>query len=144
MKPKPLNAYQTELTIRLDWSDLDYFKHINNVSYFRFVQSARVHYWDCIELTEHHGKTNIGPILASCSCTFIKALHYPGNVVIRTEILWLKNTSFSLQHTMYNDSGEVIAEANDVIVVYDFNNNAKHPIPEFIRKNIEKLEKKQF
>ena len=89
-----MTTYQTELILRLDWSDLDYFKHINNVSFFRFIQSARVHYWDCIGLTEYHNETNIGPILASCKCDFINTLHYPGNVTIRTENIVVEKYKF--------------------------------------------------
>lgn len=138
-----VNEYQTELKLRLDWSDMDYFKHINNVSYFRFIQAARVHFWDCIGLNEYHNRTNIGPILASCTCDFLKALQYPGTIIIRTNVEWLKNTSFCLEHIIMDENNNIAAKAKDIIVIYDFNNDTKYMIPDFIRESIEELERKK-
>ncbi len=139
-----MNTYQTEIELRLDWSDMDYFKHINNVSYFRFIQSARVHYWDMIQLNDYYRKYNIGPILASCKCDFLKPLHYPGTILVRTLLSQIKNTSFHLHHTMLDADKNIAAEAEDIIVLFDFDNNKKHNIPDILRNNMESLEKRNF
>lgn len=40
--------YKTEINLRIDWSDIDLLGHVNNVSYFRYIQASRVNY---LELT---------------------------------------------------------------------------------------------
>ena len=62
--------FPVKLELRIDWSELDYFGHVNNVSFFKYIQAARVNYWDQIGLTKSHLETHIGPMLASCKCDF--------------------------------------------------------------------------
>ena len=59
------SEYPVSLKLRIDWSELDYFGHVNNVSFYKYIQSSRINYWDQIGLRESHRKTNIGPLIAS-------------------------------------------------------------------------------
>lgn len=140
---KELN-YPISLSLRIDWSDLDYFAHVNNVAFYRYIQAARVNYWDTIGLTQSHRETNIGPLLASCKCDFKKPLFYPGQVQIRSSVNFIKTTSFGIQHQLLNEKGDLAAEANDVLVMYDFNKNKKIPITASLIKEIEKMEGRIF
>src|SRR6476620_8340730 len=79
-------TFPVKLPLRIDWSELDYFGHVNNVSFFKYIQSARVNYWDTIGLSQSHLETNIGPILASCKCDFKQPLHFPGQVTIFSRV----------------------------------------------------------
>lgn len=134
-----MEAYPLKLRIRLDWSEMDMFGHINNVSYFKYIQASRVNYWDAIGLTKSYQQTRVGAILASTSCNFLKELHYPGEIILQVKSHFIKNTSFGLKHQILNEKGEVSAEALDVLVMFDFNKNEKVPIPEEIRKQMETL-----
>src|SRR5436190_12736871 len=97
--------FSVNLKLRIDWSELDYFGHVNNVAFFKYIQSARVNYWDAVGLTKSHQETNIGPILASCKCDFKQPLHYPGQVTILSRVDFIKNTSFGISHRIMNDKG---------------------------------------
>lgn len=68
--------FPLKLELRIDWSELDYFGHVNNVSFFKYIQASRVNYWDHIGLTQYHLESNIGPILASSKCDFKEALSW--------------------------------------------------------------------
>lgn len=139
-----MEDYQTELNLRIDWSELDLFGHVNNVAFFKYIQAARVNYWDKTGINELHRHQNLGPILASTTCQFKKPLFFPGNITISTRVKNIGNTSFVLQHLIINDNNEIAAEAEDVIVMYDFNKNEKAGIPGSIKNNIEIIEKKAF
>src|SRR4051812_6463367 len=110
----------SQITLRIDWSELDTFGHVNNVMFMKYVQAARLNYTEHIGLMELHRTQNIGFMVAETNCRFKKALHFPGNVTIATRQISLKNTSFSLEHTITNDTNEVVAVATDVLVVFDF------------------------
>ena len=97
--------FSIQLKLRIDWSDLDYFKHVNNVSFFRFIQAARVNYWDQIGLTEIHANTNHGPMLASCKCDFKSPLFYPGEVTISSTVDKVGNSSFQIHHYLFGENG---------------------------------------
>lgn len=139
-----MKDFNTELEIRLDWSEMDLFGHINNVSYFKYIQASRVNYWDIIGLTELHKNSNIGPNLASTSCQFKKPLFYPGQIKIYAKVEWMKNSSFQISHKIIDDNGEIVAEAQDIVVLFDYSTNNKINIPAGIKRNIEKREGKAF
>lgn len=132
--------YPIHLKLRIDWSDLDYFGHVNNVSFFKYIQAARVNYWDEIGLTQSHLETNIGPLLASCQCDFKQKLKYPGEVIIHSRVHFIKNTSFGIQHQLYNHHKELVATATDVLVMFNYNANQKTQVPGDLIDVIEKLE----
>lgn len=136
--------YPVSLQLRLDWSEMDMFGHINNVSYFKYIQASRVNYWEVCGFQKTFTATGVGPMLLSTGCRFIQPLFYPGNIVVRASVSFIKNTSFGIRHQVLNDKGEVCAEAEDVIVVFDFRNNTKVPISAELRSSIEKLEDSIF
>lgn len=127
-----------ELKIRLDWSELDMFQHINNVSYFKFTQANRLNVLENTGLIKSFADTGIGPTLAHTECDFKKELNYPGNVIIKSWITEIKNTSFLIKHQLYNDQDELCAEALDVIVVYDYKKGIKQPLPVEIEQRLKR------
>lgn len=139
-----MDDFKVKLDLRLDWSEMDLFGHINNVMYMKYIQASRVNYWEHISLMKHFEAGGIGPILLSTSCQFKKPLHYPGNITVLVKIEFIKNTSFGLHHRILNDQNLIAAEAHDVIVMYDFAKNEKIPVSEEMRAAIEKVEGKKF
>jgi len=128
-----MQTLNAQIKLRIDWSDMDMFGHVNNVSYFKFIQASRVNHWEVTGLDAEFKQKRIGPVLLSTRCRFIMPLHYPGSVKIHCGISFIKNTSFGLHHELYNAHGSLCAEADDVLVYYDFNQNEKMPIPEQYR-----------
>ncbi|MGE0654045.1 MAG: acyl-CoA thioesterase [Pyrinomonadaceae bacterium] len=136
--------YLVKLHLRIDWSELDYFGHVNNVSFFKYIQASRVHYWDTIGLTKFHKDNSVGPMLVSCTCDFKQPLFYPGNITVLTRTEFIKNTSFGFCHRMIDENGRTAAEAQDVMVMFDFNSNTKALFPQLLREKIEDLESRKF
>lgn len=138
----PYNDFPVKHVLRIDWSELDYFGHVNNVSFFKYIQSARVNYWDQVGLRAAHLQTNIGPMLASVTCDFKTPLFFPGQVTLYTRTEFIRNTSFGFHHLLVNDDGEIAAEAHDVMVMFNFNTNEKTAFPEDFRAKFAALEKR--
>jgi len=130
------------LELRIDWSELDLFGHVNNVAFMKYIQASRVNFWEHIGLTELYQNSQVAAILASTSCQFKQPLFYPGNIIINARTEFIKNTSFGIHHQLFNDKGEIAAEARDVLVMFDFKNHEKIAVPDKIRKKIEALEGK--
>ena len=134
-------TFPVYLKLRLDWSEMDMFGHINNVMYFKYIQASRVNYWAAINLMRNYKESKIGPMLATTSCQFKKPLFFPGNITVQARVDFIKTTSFGLQHRILNDKKEIVAQAQDIIVLYDFAKNEKVVIPPEWRKSIEEMEK---
>lgn len=131
--------YKLSLEIRIDWSDLDIYEHVNNVSYMRFLQSGRVNFWEASGVHEFYRNTNQGTMLVSTKCDFKRSLFYPGKAIIKTKLDYIGNTSFGLKHIILNENGELCAEGKDVIVCFDFDKNETFPVPDWLREKFSKL-----
>lgn len=130
--------YRLSLELRIDWSDLDTYKHVNNVMFMKYQQSGRVNFWEASGLYEMHVKLNRGPMLVSTHCDFRRPLFYPGKAIVKTRVAFIKNSSFGLDHVILNEKGELCAEGRDVAVCYDFNTNETFRIPDELREVMER------
>jgi acyl-CoA thioester hydrolase len=138
------HSFPVIFKLRIDWSELDLFGHVNNVMFVKYVQAGRVNYWEQIGLYQEFLKTKKGPMLVSVKCDFRKPLLFPGHVTINTRMEFIGNTSFGFHHLLLDDNGDEVAEAHDVMVSFDFNRNQKMPFPAELRKAVEKLENRTF
>ena len=129
-----------KIELRIDWSELDAFGHVNNLEIMKYIQAARLNYLEKVGLMKLHDDENKGPILASIHCQFRKPLFYPGQVVVLSKVEYIKNTSFKVQHEIFNESNELVAEAQDIIVFYDFTKKHKIAITTQIKQKIESME----
>lgn len=120
-----LEHFPLQLDLRIDWSEMDVFGHVNNVMYMKYLQASRVNYWEKSGVDVLFRASGVGPALASTSCQFRKPLYYPGNIRIGARIEFVKNSSFGIHHHIYNANGDLCAVGNDVIVLFDYSKNEK-------------------
>jgi acyl-CoA thioester hydrolase len=130
--------YKLSLELRIDFSDLDLYRHVNNLTFIRFMQSGRVNLWEVTGLSEMFDEQNKGAILVSSHCDFKKSLYYPGTAIVKTKVAFLKNSSFGIDHIILNNEGDVCATGHDVAACYDFNINTTFSIPAELRVELEK------
>ena len=138
-KPTHIQHFPLKLHLRLDWSEMDMYGHINNVMFFKYIQASRINFWQTAGLESGYYKDKIGPILVSTGCQFSKPLFYPDNITVEVRLEFIKTTSIGLHHRILNGKDELSAEGHDVIVLFDFDTNEKVVIPDELREEIEKL-----
>lgn len=126
-------------TIR--WGDMDAFGHVNNVEFFRYLESARVEYALAVLAGQVRAEgENI--ILADLHCAFRRQLRWPGQVDIHTRTARVGRTSIVLQQIMcVADTDEVAASADTVLVWFDFGKQRSTAVPDEIRAHIAEYEK---
>ena len=133
-----------KLELRIDWSELDVLGHVNNLQIMKYVQAARVNHLEQVGISQTHAEQNVGAILASIHTQFLKPLFYPGNVIIFSRVEYIKTSSIKIHYEIYDDKNELAAEAQDILVYYDFDKKHKLSIPPDLRKKFEAIEKKIF
>lgn len=116
---------RTELNLRIDWSELDLFGHVNNVMYAKYMQASRVHFMEQVGIMKTYEEQKLGFMVAATSVIYLKPLFYPGNIIIKSHVKEIKNTSFILVHEIFNSNGQLASTGEDVIVYFDFNRNEK-------------------
>ncbi|TPN87557.1 acyl-CoA thioesterase [Aquimarina algicola] len=132
------SEFKLSLTLRIDWSEMDTYQHVNNVNFMKYMQSARVQFWEVTGLSKLYQETKKGPMLVSTHCDFKNPLFFPGNVVIKTKVEFIKNSSFGLYHKLFNDDNVLCAEGHDVAVCFNFNTNKTFSITNDLRAIMKK------
>lgn len=132
-----MNDFTHKFELRIDWSEIDLFGHVNNLAILKYVQTARINFLEKFDLMQMQAKEKKGPILASMKSQFKKPLFYPGKVVIWSRIVWIKNSSFCIHHNVVSGNDELAAEVEDIIVFYDFVKTMKLLIPDDLRRKME-------
>lgn len=125
-----------EITLQIDWAELDLYGHVNNVAYYKYMQSARIAFSEKMGLTVLNETGKMSFILAASECHYKQKLLYPGTVSIQSEVTEVNNTSFHLQHLLYNQSGEQVAKGRDVLVLYDYSIDKKVEVPAALREKL--------
>jgi acyl-CoA thioester hydrolase len=66
--------YSVETKLRIDWSDLDALGHVNHLAIMRYIQTARVLYFELLGMSSRIKGLHVGPIMASVSAQFKKQI----------------------------------------------------------------------
>ena len=134
-----MNRWPISLHLPVQWGDMDAFQHVNNVSYLRWFESARIAYFEAVGIMDR--MPAIGPILARQTIDYRLPLTYPDTLQASATVLRLGNTSFTMGLRLSSARhGKVAAEGEAVIVMLDYGSGEKVPLGEALRARIEKLE----
>lgn len=136
-----LKAFPVVITIPVAWGEMDSFRHVNNIVYFRYFESARMAYFDRLDIWNYMNETGVGPILASTQCKFRMPLTYPDTVSVGTKITEVEGDRFVMRYMVVSHlHGKVAAEGEGVIVSYDYRELRKAPLPDEIKRRIQVVE----
>jgi acyl-CoA thioester hydrolase len=132
-----LADYPSRISIPIQWGDMDAFNHVNNVIHIRWLESSRIDYLEEAGMRDLMTSHKVGPILAAIHCDYKRQLAYPGSVRIGARIARLGRSSMTVAHRIVDEqSGELAAEGESVVVVYDFANQRPVRIPVDVREAV--------
>ncbi|MFO7797818.1 MAG: acyl-CoA thioesterase [Promethearchaeati archaeon] len=125
------------------WGQMDAFQHLNNVLYFRFFESVRITYFKKIGFLKYMEEKDIGPILASTNCKYLKQIKYPDTLIMGAKVPEIKEDRFLMEYVMGSmQKNTIVAIGEADVVCYNYKLNKKEKLPEEIKDKIIKLEKK--
>jgi acyl-CoA thioester hydrolase len=140
--PPELAIQPVTISLPVQWGDQDAFNHVNNVVYYRWMESARIEYFKQVGLGVGISPQGIGPILASLKCDFRRQLAYPDTVLISSSIASIGRTSLKMGHLVYSTAQQTIAaEGDSVIVMFDYRTQKPLVVSDEVRSAIEALER---
>jgi len=129
------------IDIPVAWGEMDALRHVNNVVYFRYFESARIAYFERLAFWEFMNQTGIGPILASIECKFKMPLTYPDTISVGTRVSRIEEDRFVMEYRAVSQKSQAIAaEGEGVVVSYNYRENKKALLPEELRQRILALE----
>ncbi|KJK21634.1 thioesterase [Burkholderiaceae bacterium 16] len=122
------------LLMPIRWGDMDAMGHVNNTVYFRYLEQARIAWFESLG---HRGKDadGCGPVIINAHMTFIRQLRYPGDIECRMFAGEPGRTSFETRMEIRRtDQPDVVyAEGGAKVVWCDYEAEKSVPVPQAIR-----------
>ncbi len=123
-----------EMLIPIRWGDMDAMNHVNNTTYFRYLEIVRVDWLQSVAAMP--SATGEGPVIVNAFCNFYKQLEYPGDVLITLYTSDPARTTFETWATMErSDRPGVICAAGGATTIWvDFPKQKAIDLPDWLRK----------
>ena len=138
----PLKNYPVIIEFPVAWGEMDAMNHVNNIVYFRYFESARIAYFEKMDMFSYMTETGIGPILATISCKFKIPLSYPDTVLIGAKVVSIEDDRFVMNHLVVSKKHQkVAAEGDGVIVAFNYREGKKVTVPEVMKQRIIDIQK---
>ncbi len=121
---------------RVRFGDLDAMRHLNNVVFLRYFESARIAYLR--ELVPDHDPAHpdaggFGLIFAECHISYRSPATFDEEVAVRCRAEEPRRSSVKVAFEMA--VGErMIAEGHGVLVGYDYERGRAQPLPDALRE----------
>lgn len=122
-----------EMSIPIRWGDMDAMGHLNNGSYFRYLETARIDWFH--SLGQGPSPDGEGMVIVNAFCNFYRQLEYPGEVLLKMYVSDPARTTFESWSTMARvEAPEVICAAGGATTIWvDFPNQKALPLPQWLR-----------
>ncbi len=123
------------IEIPIAWGEMDALGHVNNVAYFRYLESARVEFLRRCGHERLHPPRGVGFILQSVQARFRRPLFFPDVVRVTARLAGVLEDRFTLAHEIISTTrNEVAAVGEGVIVAYDYDAGRKANLSEEFRR----------
>jgi acyl-CoA thioester hydrolase len=136
-KPRLL-VHTSRQSIR--WGDMDALGHVNNVTYFRYLEQARIE-WVYALHPAGDAYESSDPVIVNASCTFLEPLVYPGDIEVRMYLGEPGRTSIGSYYEIWMN-GRKYAEGAAKIVWIDLASGRSVPVPDAVAAPLRALETK--
>lgn len=129
-----MENHEIQITVR--FGETDALGHINNTSYFIYLEEARIRFFEELGYGLDAGKWNF--ILASTKCDFIHQGYFNQILSVQTYVSNIGNKSFQLEHRLVcAQTGTLIAKGNAIVVYFDFEEQQSKQLPELLKEGLQ-------
>lgn len=136
-----MSTYRFYYPLQVRYADLDPQWHVNNANFLSYLEQARVGY--LLELGLFDGKSffDIGLIVADIHVAYRAPIDLLQRIRIGVRTQRLGTKSLTLQYQFEDaDTGAILAEAETVMVAYDYHTKTSKPVPDHWRDVITRYE----
>ena len=119
--------------IPIRWGDMDAMGHVNNTVYFRYMEQARIGWFDALVPQEAAWKST-ALVIANASCNFKRPINYPGTVEVKLYVGVPGGSSVPTYYELRVDQeSTVYADGEATVVFIDLQTQKPTRIPDEIR-----------
>jgi len=125
-----------EMVIPIRWGDMDAMGHLNNTTYFRYLEIVRVDWLR--QFNAEPKPEGEGPVIVNAFCNFYKQMEYPGDVLIKMYASDPGRTTFETWATMESaaNPGVIHAAGGATTIWVDFPKQKAVELPTWLREMV--------
>ncbi len=119
--------------IAVRWRDMDINRHVNNVEYFRYLEQARIEWFDLAVKPWREGTHGI--VIANAHCNFLAPLTYPATIEVCLHVGPPGRSSFTFHYDVHPEAERKIKYADGYtrVVWVDRSTGRSAPLPDDVR-----------
>jgi acyl-CoA thioester hydrolase len=121
--------------IAVRWGDMDAMGHVNNTVYFRYMEQARISWFDTLVPRDEAWKST-GIVIANATCNFKRPINYPGTVEVKLSVGPAGGSSIATFYELTVDES-LCADGAATVVFIDMQKQKPVRIPEKIREALQ-------
>ena len=137
-----IDDFKVKTTIQVQWGEMDAYRHINNVSYVRWGETARIDYFLALgNFTTNPEQMAYAPILGFQSVKYIAPLEYPDTIHIGTRTEEIRDDRVIFRSYYFSEKKErLVAIKTHEVAIFDYKTNKKINVPNELIEDIKILE----
>lgn len=123
-----------EMSIPIRWGDMDAMGHLNNGTYFRYLETARIDWITSLGVSTN-APVGEGMVIVNAFCNFYRQIEYPGNVLLKMYVSDPGRTTFESWGTMARaDAPDIVcAEGGATTIWVDYAKQKALTMPDWLR-----------
>lgn len=132
------------IEVYVRFSETDAAGHVNNTSYFLYLEEARTKFFHAIGIGEEDPHSSLNFILASTKCDYLAQAYAGQTLKVSTNVAKIGTKSFSVKHVITNaDTDLAVAQASATIVCFNYVEQKTESIPAPLKDKLESKRAKQ-
>ena len=122
--------------IPVRWGDMDAMGHVNNTIYFRFMEQARISWFEAL-IPDDAAWQSTGIVIVNASCNYKRPITYPGTVEVNVLVGPPGGSSVPTFYELRVDADPLpYADGAAVVVFVDMKTQKPARIPDAIRERL--------
>ena len=123
------------------WGDQDAMGHVNNVQFARYIEASRIPFLRTLLVGSNREPAHF--ILARLEVDYLHEMHFPGHVLIGTNVAEIGNTSVTLSHALFKDDLHT-GNGKSIVVHIDTKDRSPRTIPQHLRDELLQLKDREI
>ncbi|MDD8060699.1 MULTISPECIES: acyl-CoA thioesterase [Shewanella] len=103
-----LAKHSISTKIQVAWGEMDALQHVNNSVYFKYFETARLDFFNQINLLADLKTTGVGPVLSETNARFKRPLMFPDTIIVGTKISDITEDRFVMHYTVFSQAQQAV------------------------------------
>ncbi|KTF11678.1 acyl-CoA thioesterase [Pseudoalteromonas sp. H105] len=126
-----MEQYPIHTKINVAWGEMDALQHVNNVVYFRYFETARIDFFNQVNLLEDLQTTGVGPVISENNARYKRPVTFPDTVLVGVTISDIQADRFMMHYTVFSQQQNAITTiGSSQVVMFNFKTGKKATLNE--------------